>query len=413
MAALGALTSLSLAITACGGGEDKKGGAGGAGGGTVQGDTLTIYSSLPLQGASRAQSEAVNNGAKLALKKVNNKVGDFNIKYTELDDATAQAGKWDPGATSQNARKVLQDKTTIAVLGEFNSGASAISMPIYNKAGILQVSPSNTAVGLTTADPAEPGTPTKYYPTQKRHYARVVPRDSIQGPALVKAMTDEGCKGVDILNDKEVYGKGLALQVENAAKEQGLQVGGNEGIDIKAPNYRSQAGKFKSDCFFFGGLTDSNGVQVYKDVASAKPDVKLFGGDGVCESGMAEGLPADIAPKFLCTAPILPRDLLKAEGQKFFEDYEAEYKEKNPDPYGIYGYETMDLILDAIKSAGAKGNDRQAVIDAFLNIKDRDSVLGKYSIDENGDTTLSDYGANVVEDGKLVFNKVLKAQGAS
>ena len=73
----------------------------------------------------------------------------------------------------------------------------------------------------------------------------------------------------------------------------------------------------------------------------------------------------------------------------------------------------MKVALLAIQNAGDKGNDRQAVIDAFLNIKDRDSVLGKYSIDENGDTTLSDYGANVVEDGKLVFNKVLKAQGAS
>jgi len=315
-----------------------------------------------------------------------------------------------PGATSQNARKALQDKTTIAVLGEFNSGASAISMPIYNKAGILQVSPSNTAVGLTSADPAEPGTPTKYYPTQKRHYARVVPRDSVQGPALVQAMSDEGCKGVDILNDKEVYGEGLAIQVENAAKEQGLEVGGNEGIDIKAPNYRSQAGKLKSDCFFFGGITDSNAVQVYKDVASAKPDVKLFGGDGVCESAIAEGLPADIAPKFLCTAPILPPEEQTEEGKKFFKDYEAEYDEKNPDPYAIYGYEAMDLILDSIKNAGAKGNDRQAVIDQVFQSKERDSVLGTYDIDKNGDTTLTTEGLFKIKGKEIEVVKTIEAE---
>jgi branched-chain amino acid transport system substrate-binding protein len=52
------------------------------------------------------------------------------------------------------------------------------------------------------------------------------------------------------------------------------------------------------------------------------------------------------------------------------------------------------------------------VIDAFFKIKDRDSVLGKYSIDENGDTTLTDYGANRVRDKKLVFDKVIKAQTA-
>ena len=73
----------------------------------------------------------------------------------------------------------------------------------------------------------------------------------------------------------------------------------------------------------------------------------------------------------------------------------------------------MKVALLAIQNAGDKGNDRQAVIDAFFKIKDRDSVLGKYSIDENGDTTLSDYGADKVQSGKLVFDKVLKAQGAS
>ena len=67
----------------------------------------------------------------------------------------------------------------------------------------------------------------------------------------------------------------------------------------------------------------------------------------------------------------------------------------------------------AIQNTGDKGNDRQAVIDAFFKIKDRDSVLGKYSIDKNGDTTLSDYGADRVQGKKLVFDKVLKAQTAS
>ena len=38
------------------------------------------------------------------------------------------------------------------------------------------------------------------------------------------------------------------------------------------------------------------------------------------------------------------------------------------------------------------------------------AVLGTYDIDENGDTTLSDYGGYKVEGGKLVFNKVIKAQ---
>ena len=171
------------------------------------------------------QAIAIENGAKLALEEKGDKVGKFKIKYVNLDDATAQAGKWDAAPTSANARKAAQDETTIAYIGEYNSGASAISIPILNEAAIPQVSPANTAVGLTTNEPgAEKGEPNKYYPTGKRHYLRVVPRDTIQGAALATLMKEDGCKSAYIVNDKEVYGAGLATNIENSSKEQGLEV---------------------------------------------------------------------------------------------------------------------------------------------------------------------------------------------
>ena len=125
---------------------------------TTTAKSVTIYSSYPLQGAGRAQSEAAVNGAKLALEQAGGKAGDITVKYKPLDDSTAQAANWTPEQTSSNARKAAQDKSTAVYLGEFNSGASAVSIPILNEAGIAQISPSNTAVGLTTDEPgAEPG----------------------------------------------------------------------------------------------------------------------------------------------------------------------------------------------------------------------------------------------------------------
>ena len=182
--------------------------------------TLTIYSSLPLQGAARAQSVAAVNGAKLALEQAGGKVGDFQITYKSLDDSTAQAAGWEPGATSTNARKAASDDSTIGYIGEFNSGATAVSLPILNEAGVAQVSPGNTAVGITSDDPgAEPGEPDKYYPSGTRTYARVLPKDTYQGAALVALAKEEGCASAYILNDQEVYGAGLAKNVELAAKE--------------------------------------------------------------------------------------------------------------------------------------------------------------------------------------------------
>jgi branched-chain amino acid transport system substrate-binding protein len=404
------VTALALGVAACGGGDDdKSSNSGGGGGGRT---SLTIYSSLPLQGDSRPQSTDVVNGEKLALEEAGGKVGKFTIKYVSLDDATAAAGKWDPGQTSADARKAAQDASTIAYLGEFNSGASAISIPILNEANVLQVSPSNTYVGLTRSEGADKGEPDKYYPAGKRTYGRVVPADHIQAAAQVTYQKDQGCKKTYILNDKEVYGKGIAVQVANIAKAQGLAIAGNDGIDTKAANFRSLATKIKSsgaDCMFFGGITQNKGVQVFKDVSAANPTLKLFGPDGVAESAFATKLGSSVEKNTYITNPTLDPKLYPPAAQDFF----AKFKQKfgnDPQPYAIYGYEAMKVALLAIQNAGDKGNDKQAVIDAFFKIKDRDSVLGKYSIDENGDTTLSDYGADRVEKGKLVFDKVIKAQ---
>ena len=201
----------ALGLAACGDDDDS---GGSSGGGDISGNELTIYSSLPLQGTSKGQSEAVINGEKLALKEVGDKVGKFKIKYVSLDDSTAQnPGTADEGQTAQNARKAVQDESTIFYLGEFNSGGTKVSLPILNKANIPQISPSNTYVGLTTDDPgSEPGEPDKYYPAQKRTYARIVPTDTIQGAALATIMKEDGCTSVNIFNDKTTYGAGLAQE---------------------------------------------------------------------------------------------------------------------------------------------------------------------------------------------------------
>ena len=411
------LGAFALGMTACGDDDDDDGGGGDSGGGG--GSSVTVYSSLPLQGASRPQTTALVDGIKLALKEAGGKAGNITVKYTSLDDSTAQAGTWTPEATSANARKVAQDDSAIAYIGEFNSGASAISIPILNEVPILQLSPANTAVGLTTDEPgADEGEPEKYYPTGSRHYMRIVPKDTIQGAALASLMKKDGCGNAYILNDKEVYGAGLSRNIESAAKEIGLEILANEGIDPKAPNFRSQAATMKSDgaeCFVFSGITANGAVQLYKDVAAALPDAQLYGPDGVAESGFADpkegGVPVDVGNRIKVSVATLAPDEYPPDGKKFFSQFEKEYGEPNPDPYSIYGFEAMDLFLDTCKKLADECTDRQAVIDAMFQTKGRESVLGTYDIDENGDTTLTDYGIYQIKNGELEFDETIQAAG--
>jgi branched-chain amino acid transport system substrate-binding protein len=375
-----------------------------------------MYSSFPLQGAARSQTTAVVNGIKLALEQVGGKAGDIKVTYKSLDDSTAQAGNWTPEATSANARKAAQDKSTAVYLGEFNSGATAVSLPILNEAGVPQISPANTAVGLTTDEPgAEPGEPDKYYPSGERTYARIVPKDTIQGAAVATLMKQDGCTKVQMLNDKEVYGAGLARNIESSAKSIGLDIVSNEAIDKNAPNYRSLASKAKgagADCMVFSGIVANNAVQAYKDFAAALPDAKLYGPDGVAQSDFADpkqGLPAAVGARTKVTIATLSPDQYPEEGQKFFSDFKAKYGVKNPDPYAIYGYEAARLALDAIERS--KTGEKADVLKALFDTKDRQSVLGTYSIDENGDTSLTDYGVYSIKNGVLTFDETIKAKG--
>jgi branched-chain amino acid transport system substrate-binding protein len=405
----------ALALVAgCGDDSSDSGSSGGGGGG----GKVTIYSSLPLQGAARPQSQKLVNGIKLALDQAGGKAGEFTVEYKSLDDSTPQAGTWTPEATSANARKAAGDKSAVAYIGEFNSGATAVSLPLLNDGGLAMVSPANSAVGLTQSGAgAEPGEPDKYYPTGERTFARIVPTDALQGAGMAQLMKDKGCTAAWISNDKEVYGAGLAKNIHRAADSIGLKIAGDEGFDSKAPNYRSLAAQMNSagaDCFAYAGNTANNAVQLFKDVAAANPDMKvLLGSDAVAEPAFTDpkegGLPTDVSKRVTVLAVgLAPKDYPEA-GQRFFSDYEQKFGDKEPGQYAIYGYEAMSLLLDAIKRAGADGDQRDAIVEQVFATRDRDSVIGKYSINEEGDTSQRNYGVYEIEDGLLVYKEPLEA----
>ncbi|MCW3010303.1 MAG: transporter substrate-binding protein [Solirubrobacterales bacterium] len=417
-----AIPALAVGLAACGDDEETPAASSGtestesASGGAATG-SVNVYSSLPLQGASKDQTNAMVDGIKLAMKQSGGKAGGVSVKYESLDDSTAQAGNWEPNQVASNARKVAQDKKAVAYIGEFNSGASALSIPILNQVGIAQISPANTYVGLTTDEPgSEKGEPAKYQPTGKKTYTRIVPRDTIQAAALVTQAKNDGCTKIGMANDKDTYGLGLARLVEIKAGEQGVEVVANEGIQKDAANFRGVASKIKgagAECFIFAGVTANGAIQVYKDVASALPDAKLYGGDGVCESGFTnpekKGIPASVGKNFACTVATLDLSSYPG-GQEFIAAFEKEYGDASPDPYAIYGFEAMQLVLDTIEAAGQAGTTREGFLAQLFKTKDRDSVLGTYSIDENGDTTLTDYGLyKVGPDGDPKFDSAIKA----
>ena len=133
-----------------------------------------------------------------------------------------------------------------------------------------------------------------------------MPVDTIQGAALAQFMKSEGVKSVYILDDKEVYGQGVAKNTEAAVKEAGLEVAGTDSWDGKASNYRALASKIKSsgaDAVFGGGIIDNNGPQLWKDLNAALPDAKLFGPDGLATVDFTKEIPEKVQEQTYLTAP--------------------------------------------------------------------------------------------------------------
>jgi branched-chain amino acid transport system substrate-binding protein len=379
---------------------------------------LDIYSSLPLQGPSSAQTGPMVRGIQLALRQARGHAGSWIIHYISLDDSTAFAGKWDPDQCVANASRAAEDPRAIYYIGEFNSGCSEITIPILNQAGIPQVSPSNTYDGLTISTPpgTAPGEPQKFYPTGARTYLRLSANDTVQAAALLSTMHRDRCRRVAIANDREDYGAGLAALVVLEAGRFRVHILGNTGIDPTARSYRRYArrvGRQHVDCFLFAGIVANNAVPLVSTVAAAVPRARLYGGDGICTTSFSDpaegGIAARFGRRFKCTTLTLPTSAYPG-GRAFLAAYRAAYGISDPDPYAIYGYEAMQLGLDTIAALGASANSRSAILQALFAIRNRHSVIGSYGFDANGDTTLRTYGLYRVHgrQGNLVFVRNVK-----
>jgi branched-chain amino acid transport system substrate-binding protein len=383
----------------------------------ISGPTLTVYASVPLNGASTVSGRAVVDGADLALQRIGGRVGRYRIVLRALDDATPQRQAWDPGQTTLNVRRAVNDRTTIGYIGEFNSGASAVSIPLLNRVGIPQISPSATAVGLTDGGAAaSPGEPQKYYPAGVRTFARVVPNDSVQAAVQAKVQKAMGCRRTYVLDDGEVDGRDAAESFEVAAKQAGLAVVGNQEFEARAADYTGLARSLVptgADCVLVSAITDSHAVLVVEQVAAALPKARIFGSAGLAESTFTDpdlgGIPVSLDPRVTITVAALDPSAYPPAGRRFFDLYAHRYG--SAQPYAIYGYAAMNLMLDAITRATDNGTEPATlakVRTAIFATRDRPSVLGQYSIDSHGDTSIDRYGVYRLRDGRLSFWKAMQ-----
>jgi branched-chain amino acid transport system substrate-binding protein len=405
IARVGALAAVAvLAFAACSGGTSGTGSKG----------EIEIWSSLPRQGSSKAQTDTIVNAINMAIEERGGSVGGYKIVYKDVDDSTAAAGKWDEATEIKNANDAVANDKLVAYIGTFNSGAAKLSIPILCGKGIVMISPANTGVGLTK--PFEEGEPDKYYPNGcKKNYTRVIPNDNLQGNAGALWASKLGVKNVYLLDDTEVYGKGIADVFNSKAADYGLTILGRDGIDGKATDYKALAEKVKGtnpDLVYFGGITQNNAGQLWRDLRDAMPDVKLMGPDGIYEAEWIEAAAASAEGSYITFGGV-PPDQLTGKGAEFVKKYGEKYPNNPIEGYTAYGYEAANVVLAAIERAAAKNPAdvlalRALVLDEVKATKDYDGVLGKWSFDADGDTSATTMSGLIVTNGEFKFDSVIE-----
>ena len=384
--------AVAAALGACGSSEPA---------GVPKGVALTVYSSLPRAGVSARTADAVAAGERLALADARGRVGGRSVRLVELDSAVPGSGQaWDPAAVEANARRAVDDRTAIAYIGELDLGASAVSVPVTSGDQLLQVSPGDGLTTLTRADPAEPEElPERYYHGGRRNFVRLVPSDAQQATAMVAWARAGGAHRLAIVRDDELFGRELAAEAAAAAAREHVPVTVIAEARHGAADYLGLARDVAArapDAVIYTGLGDPDAVRLLTTIARALPRAALYGSSALAQSPDNGGPAAEVLK------PAGPASAYGRRGRAVLRRLRLQSGSPVA-PEALYGYDAMQLALDAIRAAGRHAGDRAAVARAALQPRVRRSVLGDYRVEASGDASAARFAGYRRAGGRLVF----------
>jgi branched-chain amino acid transport system substrate-binding protein len=343
----------------------------------VKGNTLTIYAAQP-PGTQTAVDADVLDAEKLALQQAGSKSGKYTLRLKVLHGAEI----------SDNARTAISDNTAIAYLGEIQPGTSGASVQITNQLGLLQISPTDTAVYLTEPTAAVPGSPIHWYPDHGNFgltFTRMVPNSSKEARAIVAEMKTLQLTKLYVASDASSYGRSVALEIRQDAPSGGLSTVASPGA---------------ADAVFYAGAPDQAATKAIDIMATASPTAKLFVPSAFYDDAWVAGLSADAQKRLYVSSPGFMPGAYQGTGAAFVSSFRQAFGHQ-PQPQAVFGYAAMQALLAGLKQAGANADSRADVTNDVLGLKNQSSALGTYSLN-GGDTNIAPFIFARPVAGKLV-----------
>jgi branched-chain amino acid transport system substrate-binding protein len=299
-------------------------------GGRVNGPNLTIYSSLPQPG--RGLSRDIVDAEKLAIAQAGGKAGDFGINFVSVSE-----GPPDRDAPAKLVglvtEQVIHDPQVIAVIGTLRSDTALTSVPLFNAAGILQVTLGAEYPGFDS--PIAPGEPEHWFPSGRKTFARMTGNDLDQAPVLART------------------GKRVAVEAESGKV--------SEALADAVRDAGGDADPAHADAIVYAGTDVRSAVGVAESLAREHPRAKIVFPVELTRAGIADRLPKRVLRRAVFATSAPERDA----------DFEAAFKEqfgRTPDPYALLGYRAMQRVLQAIEGAGTRAHLRSVVAKRYFRL---------------------------------------------
>ena len=372
-----AAAASALLLSACGGDDGDNGGS------TGGGDTpkeLTLGFMGAQTGPNAQLGINISNGADLAIEEHNKKSGVTQVKLIKYDT------QGDPAQATNQAKKAVSDKV-VGIIGPAFSGESKTAVPIFEEAGIPNVSPSATAVALAA--------------NGWKTWHRVLANDDVQGPGDADFMSKTlGAKTVAVIDDQSEYGKGLADAVRKQLGTSGVTIAVNDSINPDESNYSATINKVKPanvDAIFFGGYYSAAGKLV-KQMRDGGVQGTFVSGDGTLDAQFITGGGAAAEGALLsctCSSAVGSTD---PEVQKFATAYKAKYN-VDPATYSTEGYDAANAFLQAIDAGKTSTSD----INDFVTSIDFKGVSKQIKFTSTGELEGDLLFITEVKSGKLAF----------
>lgn len=345
-------------------------------------ETARIALSISTRSNGRADELPTYRGAQVAMEHLAARTDPaFRFELDMFDDFG------DTQQTADMAARVVADERYVGVVGPMGSTEGLVNAPIFDAAGLLQVSPCASHPDLCRRG--------------YRTFFRLVPNEETQGTELARIATRYlHASKVAIVFDDDAFGTTVTDNVSRGLERYGAQVVGRESFSRGAASFDALADAVldsQPDLVFFAVHATEGGL-ASTELRDRGLRVPFLGTDGLKTSFFLGGGDDRGAAYHTHSGADFRR---LASAAEFRSDYVARYPEDST--YSPEAYDAVMLVAQATERAGS--TDRDKVLRAFLDLDGSPGITGRLSFDGTGervDSPVSLYTVEQTADGRTM-----------